>query len=136
MNGDADQPPSTKSTRRFLRDRVIARVREMDSALALKATGATIHLVNNLRSWLQLLEREAKEAGDTGEVALAEFPPLVREFAHFLEVIAKAVEDGKVTEKELDDIEELWVQVMSACGLYLLAIRRAVMRPKGGSGVP
>ena len=60
----------------------------------------------------------------------------MREFAHFLEVIAKAVEDGKVTEKELDDIEELWVQVMSACGLYLLAIRRAVMRPKGGSGVP
>lgn len=124
-----------KSTRRFLRDRVIARIREMDRDLQLRATGATIHLVNNLRSWLQLLEHEALQPGGAGEIALVEFPPLVREFAHFLEVVAKAVEDQKITEPEVDEIEELWVQVMSACGLYLLAIRRAVsVKPKGGAG--
>lgn len=120
-----------------LRERLLRRVLEVDRNLQLRATGATIHLVNNLRMSLQAIVNELgdPQAGDAAD-ALREFPALAEDFGRFLKQVGGALKDGKITEEEIREIEGVWVETTSTFALFIAVMRKAAEGSKSVTDLP
>ena len=116
---------------------LVERLEEMDRSLQMKATGATVHLINNMRMYLSSIRHEIEKEGnnksDDALMALIfnQLPGILMEFGEFIRDVGEMCKDGRLTKEEALKIEDIWIRVAAHCSIFLVGLRS--LAPNGNS---